>query len=73
MSSTHQTPNNPSHSAFRRGEAREQTKQLLLRCPQDGKDVLVQPPPSIHPEELIPELVATHDIRAVYIAPRNGS
>jgi hypothetical protein len=69
MSGTHQTPNNPSHSTFRRTNALDQTKQLLLRGLQDGEDVLVQPPPTVHPEGLIPELVASNDSRSVYVAP----
>jgi hypothetical protein len=69
MSGTHQTPNNPSHSTFRRNEALDRTKQLLLRGPQGDENVLVQPPPTIHPEQLIAELVAYHDLRIVYVAP----
>jgi hypothetical protein len=72
MSGTHQTPNNPSHSTFRRGYALNQTKQLLLRGPQGGENVLVQPPPTVHPEELIPELIAAHDLQALFIAPTDN-
>jgi len=69
MSGTYQTPNNPSHSTFRRINALDQTKQLLLRGLQDGEDVLVQPPPTVHPERFIPELVANNNSRSVHVAP----
>ena len=69
MSSTHQTPNNPSHSTFRRSNALDRTRELLLRGPQGGENVLVQPAPTVHPERLIPELVDAHDLRSVYTAP----
>ena len=69
MSGTHQTPNNPSHSTFRRGYALDRTKQLLLRGPQGGENILVQPAPTVHPERLIPELIDAHDLKIVFIAP----
>ncbi|WP_338740209.1 hypothetical protein [Haloplanus salilacus] len=69
MSGTHQTPNNPSHSTFKRGYARDETKRLLLHGLKNDEEVLVQPPPTIHPEKLVPKLVAAHDLCAVYTAP----
>ena len=69
MSSKHADLKSLSYSPINQGYARDETKRLLLHGPKNDEDVLVQPPPTIHPEELVPELVAAHDLRSVYTAP----
>lgn len=72
MSGTHQFHNTLSPRRFTRNKALNQTKQLLLRGLQDGEDVLVQPPPTVHPENLIPGLIAAYDQQAIFIAPTDS-
>lgn len=52
-----------------RGHAVNKTKQLLSRGPLQSEDILVQPAPTVHPEQLIPKVIANHDLQAVFIAP----
>jgi len=61
-----------SNSIISRKHAVAKTRELLLRGPQQDENVLVQPPPTVHPERLIPELVAAHDRQAVFIAPTDS-
>ncbi|WP_143420777.1 hypothetical protein [Halorubrum ezzemoulense] len=72
MSSTNPSGKSLSNSIISRKHAVAKTNELLLRGPQDGEDYLVQPPPTVHPEELIPELVAAHDLQIVFVAPTDS-
>ena len=72
MSITNPSGKSLSNSIISRKHAVAKTKELLLRGPQQGEDCLVQPAPTVHPERLIPELVATHDLQVVFIAPTDS-
>lgn len=72
MSITNPSGKSLSNRIISRKHAVAKTKELLLRGPQQGEDCLVQPAPTVHPERLIPELVATHDLQAVFIAPTDS-
>ena len=69
MAITNPSGKSLSNSIISRKHAVAKTKELLLRGPQQGENVLVQPAPTIHPERLIPELVDAHDLQIVFIAP----
>lgn len=58
-----------SNSPISRNYAVSRTKEFLREGVRDGEDYLVQPPPTVHPEKLIPEIIANHGPSAVYIAP----
>jgi len=72
MSATNPSGKSLSNSPISRNHAVAKTKQLLLQGPLDGEDRLVQAPPTVHPEELIPELVAAHDLQIVFVAPTDS-
>ncbi|WP_135533924.1 hypothetical protein [Halostella pelagica] len=69
MATTNPSGKSLSNSIISRKHAVAKTKELLLRGPQQGENVLVQPTPTVHPERLIPELVDAHNLLIVFIAP----
>lgn len=69
MSTTNPSGKRLSNSPLNRNHVLAKTRELLLQGPQDGEDCIVQPPPTVHPEKIIPKLVAAHDLSVVFIAP----
>lgn len=43
------------------------TKSLLTEAIKKNGDFLIQPPPTIHPERFLPEIVANHDVTVTYL------
>jgi len=69
MSTTKTSNKTLSNSLISQKNAVEITKKVLLQGPESGENCLVQPPPTVHPEQIIPELVDNHDLYIVFIAP----